>query len=167
LGPFWAICNNLRPFGTIWDNSGPFGTIWDHLGPFGTILDHSGTFGTILDYSGPFGTILDYSGPFGTIWDHLGPFGRLICTSNLASNLFAGWIHHRHLFLVTTHRFLQTHIYFIYTPCLLGLGEKVKVSKTFRPTCFLMYFSISSIVSFLKFFDLNAPSVVKLRFYKN
>ena len=49
----------------------------------------------------------------------------------------------------------------------VGLGEKVKVSKTFRPTCFLMYFSISSIVSFLNFFDLSAPSVVKLRFYEN
>ena len=49
----------------------------------------------------------------------------------------------------------------------VGLGEKVKVSKIFGPTCFLMYFSISSIVSFLKFFDLSAPSVVKLRFYEN
>ena len=49
----------------------------------------------------------------------------------------------------------------------VGLGEKVKVSKTFRPTCFLMYFSISSIVSFLEFFHLSAPSVVKLTFYEN
>ena len=54
-----------------------------------------------------------------------------------------------------------------WSPYILGLGEKVKVSKTFRPTCFLMYFSISSIVSFLNFFDLSAPSVVKLRFFEN
>ena len=46
----------------------------------------------------------------------------------------------------------------------LGLGEKVKLTKTFRHTCFLMYFSISSIVSFLQLFDLSAPSVVKLTF---
>jgi len=82
----------------------------------------------------------------------------------------SGEIQHIQVILLTstsTYKQLPPHS-ILKQPLTLGLGEircqLPKCIESFRHTCFLMYFSVSSMVSFLQLFDLSAPSVVELMF---